>query len=270
MPELPEVETVRRILEKKCLGKTIELVKVRYSKLVDYPSVKTFQKRLVGQTFRKFMRRGKYLIFELDQDILIAHMRMEGKFYFTKDDSIIDRHTHAIFTFTDGNKLFYHDTRKFGRMELYHKGEELSVISSLGLEPFDPSLTVEYLNEHVGKKRKLKEWLLDQSIIAGIGNIHANEICYAIGRRPSTRYETLTIKQKEDLIEQTRRILKGAIKAGGTTIRSYTSQLGVTGRFQLQVHVHGKEKETCPRCGSTIKKVQLGGRGTYYCPGCQK
>ena len=270
MPELPEVETVVRTLEHMIKDTLITGVEVRYPKAVENVDPAEFTKRLEGQHFRVFSRRGKYLIFGMDDVVMVAHMRMEGKFYVTKDPALINRHVHIVFTLQDGRMVLYHDTRKFGRFDLYEKDEPLTVLEHLGPEPFDEAVTREYLDSVCSPNRCLKELLLDQGIIAGIGNIYANEVCFAIKRRPSVRWKYLTRKNKEELIIAARRILNEAIAAGGTTIRSYTSQLGVTGLFQLQVHVHGREKEPCHICGNPIKKVQLKGRGTYYCPVCQK
>lgn len=270
MPELPEVETVVRTLEGMLQGGRIQKAEVRWDRLIDNMSAADFERSLQGQAFRSFSRRGKYLLFTLDRGTWISHMRMEGKYYVTRDPSLMDRHTHLVLYLEDGRMVLYHDTRKFGRMEYYPQGAEWEVLRGLGLEPSDPALTEAYLREKVSPNRRLKEVLLDQSVIAGIGNIYADEICFAVGRRPSTRFGRLSRKEREDLIEKTRRILAQAVQAGGTTIRSYTSQLGVTGRFQQEVMVHAREDEPCRVCGTKIRRTRLAGRGTYYCPRCQK
>lgn len=268
MPELPEVETVIRTLEHQIKDAEIEKVQVIYPKLVDNLDPREFENKLKGQHFRKFERRGKYLIFELDDYILVSHLRMEGKFYVEPDLKVKDKHTHLIISLTDSRFIMYHDVRKFGRMQLYAKGTELTVLNKLGLEPFDQDLNIDYLKKKCPAHHELKEILLDQSIIAGIGNIYANEICFAMKVLPDKQFFQLSDKQLQALIDATRTILAAAIKDGGTTIRSYTSSLGVNGKFQQHLMVHGQQ--ICKVCGSQIKKVYLKGRGTYYCPKCQK
>lgn len=268
MPELPEVETVIRTLEHQIKDAEIEKVQVIYPKLVDNLDPREFENKLKGQHFRKFERRGKYLIFELDDYILVSHLRMEGKFYVEPDLKVKDKHTHLIISLTDSRFIMYHDVRKFGRMQLYAKGTELTVLNKLGLEPFDQNLNIDYLKKKCPAHHELKEILLDQSIIAGIGNIYANEICFAMKVLPDKQFFQLSDKQLQALIDATRTILAAAIKDGGTTIRSYTSSLGVNGKFQQHLMVHGQQ--ICKVCGSQIKKVYLKGRGTYYCPKCQK
>jgi len=275
MPELPEVETVIRTLEHLIKDTTIQNVDIFYDKLIDNVTKEEFCNRLKAQTFRAFKRIGKYLIFELDDVHLVVHLRMEGKFYVndisTKYDS---KHTHAIFYLSNHKQLEYHDTRKFGRMYLYDKNEELSLtptFKNVGYDVFDERVDPIYLYTNSRKKKTtLKQFLLDQRIMAGVGNIYADEICFRCGLHPETKVYHLTKKDFKVLLEATRIILQGAIKAGGTTIRSYTSSLGVDGRFQLQLKVHSKENEACKTCGTTIKKIKVGGRGTYYCKKCQR
>ncbi|MDD6468107.1 MAG: DNA-formamidopyrimidine glycosylase [Erysipelotrichaceae bacterium] len=270
MPELPEVETVVRTLEYQLQQAKIQTVQVIYPRIIENKSVSEFEKALMNEQFLHYRRKGKYLIFELERHILVCHLRMEGKFYVEPDLSLQDKHTHVIFTLQDGRYLMYHDVRKFGRMYLYEKDEPCYCLENLGLEPWDDELTVSYLKQKMNKRTMLKPFLLDQSVICGIGNIYANEICFALKVRPDTLVCTLSDQKLELLIKETRRILSQAIEAGGTTIRSYTSSLGVNGRFQLSLMVHGRNQQPCKQCGTTIVKTMLKGRGTYYCLGCQK
>lgn len=271
MPELPEVETVVRTLEYQIQDAVIQKVQVLYPKIVEHVAVDEFVSRLQSQRFVQFKRRGKYLLFELDKDVLVCHLRMEGKFYVEKDLSLVDKHTHIIFELADGRYVLYHDVRKFGRMYLYHKDEPLVALQKLGYEPWDTRLDVNYIKHKIRNgKEPLKAFLLDQSVICGIGNIYANEICYAVSLLPSTSVGMLSDEKWEQVIQETRRILQEAIACGGTTIRSYTSSLGVDGRFQISLMVHGRVNEPCKKCNATIQKVMLKGRGTYYCPRCQK
>ncbi|MDF9823739.1 formamidopyrimidine-DNA glycosylase [Breznakia sp. PF5-3] len=275
MPELPEVETVVRTLEKLVGYTKIVDIDVYYDKLIDNLTISSFIERLKGQYFVAYKRIGKYLIFELEKDYLIVHLRMEGKFFVNQSDTEYDKkHTHAIFFLEDGRELHYHDTRKFGRMYVYDKKgeiESLPAFKNVGYDAFDERLKAEYLYK-VSRKKKitLKQFLLDQRYICGIGNIYANEICFRTSFHPETRVCRLSKNDFVNILDATRIILHGAIKAGGTTIRSYTSSLGVDGRFQLELKVHGREGQTCMRCGEVIEKKMVGGRGTYFCKKCQK
>ncbi|MDO4500016.1 MAG: DNA-formamidopyrimidine glycosylase [Erysipelotrichaceae bacterium] len=268
MPELPEVETVVRTLETKIKDLMITDIEFIYPRIID-GDINDFKRSLVGQHFREFDRRGKYLIFKMDDITFISHLRMEGKYYILPPEIKRDKHTHIVFKLSDGNELRYHDVRKFGRMELMPLQKEYKVFKDLGPEPFSDDFNLEYCKNYLSKKNKpIKEVLLDQSFVAGVGNIYADEICFAIRVNPLKIANTLSDKEITSLIEETRKILSKAIEAGGTTIRSYTSSLGVTGLFQLSLNVHTMEE--CPICKSPIKKIRVGGRGTYYCEACQK
>lgn len=267
MPELPEVETVVRTLEKQIKGCTIEKVEVRYEPIV-VGDAQTFAKTLIGESFRSFERRGKYLIFRLDHVTLISHLRMEGKYYIQSPTEPITKHMHVIFTLSNGKQLRYNDTRKFGRMEIAPMDMDLHTFKNLGPEPFDEAFNVDYISAfRKGRRMPLKSLLLDQSFVAGIGNIYADEILAACGLRPGRSCQYITHKDEENIVRETKRIMQEAIAAGGTTIRTYTSSLGVTGRFQTSCTVH--MQKTCARCGSEIKVKYIGGRSSYYCPHCQ-
>ncbi|MDO4378365.1 MAG: bifunctional DNA-formamidopyrimidine glycosylase/DNA-(apurinic or apyrimidinic site) lyase [Erysipelotrichia bacterium] len=271
MPELPEVETVLRTLEKQLKGQQIEQVKMFYSKILDNIDENYFIVHLPGQHFVNFERRGKYLLFVLDDYVLVVHLRMEGKFYvYPKDYDQKDKHTHVIF-YLNNMQLHYNDVRKFGRFYLYKKGMPIECINKLGYEPFDENLTGCYLkkyNRH--NHQKIKTQLLDQEMIAGIGNIYADEICFQAQINPLRQARFISGEKYDQLINACRLILKEAIKQGGTTIRSYTSSLGVTGLFQLSLKVHNRENENCYKCGNKIIREKVNGRSTYYCPYCQK
>ena len=268
MPELPEVQTVLDTLESKIKNRKIVDIKILYKPIVEC-SEKRFKKALIGQRFKKFKRRGKYLLFEMDDITLVSHLRMEGKYFILDEKYPISKHDHVIFYLDNGKQLRYNDVRKFGRMELIEKDDDYRIFKQLGPEPFSKDFNLKYCKEYLeAKKLPIKQVLLDQSFVAGVGNIYADEIIFATRINPKTPANKLTDQNIKDLISNTRRILNRAIKAGGTTIRSYTSSLGVTGRFQLKLNVHTMEK--CKICNEDIKKIVVGGRGTYYCPKCQK
>lgn len=268
MPELPEVETVVRTLEHQIHNQKIENVIVRYPKMIDC-SPATFKKKLVGQHFRRFDRRGKYLLFYLDDILLVVHLRMEGKFFIQKKEEPINKHIHVVFQLNGKNELRYQDTRKFGRMELLPLNTDLKTFHELGPEPFEEEFNASYIKNFLkGKSCPVKSLLLDQSFVAGIGNIYADEILFACRIRPGRSVKRLTYKDCENIVFYTRDILNKAIQAGGTTIRSYTSSLGVTGRFQLSCQVHAQK--FCGTCGNEIHVKWIGGRSSYYCPKCQE
>ena len=273
MPELPEVETVKETLKRKVLKKRIIDVIVRYPGIIEYPSCNDFMKQIKNQTINDITRLGKWLIFCLDDYYLLSHLRMEGKYFLKDEISEITKHEHVIFKFSDHTDLRYQDTRKFGKMLLVDKDklQEARPMKELGLEPWDKKLTPIYLKEkYKNKKLPIKTVILDQSIITGIGNIYADEILFLSKINPLTKTNLLTDEALSNIIKNTKKVLEKAIKEGGTTIRSYTSDLGVTGRFQNELYVHCRENEKCLKCGNTIIKIKVGGRGTYYCPFCQK
>lgn len=273
MPEAPEVQTVLSTLEVQIQDLGIEKVDVIYEKIVSCPDVQSFCEKLKGQHFRQFLRWGKYLLFVLDDQDLIVHLRMEGKFYLL-DKPSENKHIHVRFLLSDGRWLCYHDTRKFGRMELYAHTEDPFMhdcFQKLGYDVLDPRFNATYLYQKIHhSKKNLKSCLLDQRIIAGIGNIYADEICFSCQLDPRSRAGKISKKDCEALVFHSKRIIQGAMKAGGTTIRSYTSSLGVTGLFQLKLKVHAREGEACPICHEPIRKIVVSQRGTYLCPNCQK
>ena len=271
MPELPEVETVKNGLIKKVKGRKIIKSQVLWDGIIAYPKVKSFIEEISHQTINDITRRGKFIMFILDDYYLISHLRMEGK-YFIKDPSEqLSKHDHVIFTLDNDKELRYNDTRKFGKMYLVKKNElEKSPISKLGKEPWDKDLTPKYLKDKLNKKKAIKTLLLDQSIITGIGNIYADEILFLSKINPCKNGCDLTLKNLTDIIEYTKTVLSKAIEKGGTTIHTYTSVDGITGLFQQELLVHGKKEEPCPNCKTKIEKIVVNTRGTYYCPKCQK
>lgn len=273
MPELPEVETVKEVLKTKVIGKKIKNVNVFYSKIIEYPTNDEFVKKLIDETICDIKRRGKWLMFELNHYYLLSHLRMEGKYNCKDVSSEIGKHEHVQIVFTDNTDLRYQDTRKFGRMYLYLKDEvnQKPPLNELGLEPWDANLSINYLKDKYKKKKKeIKSVLLDQSIIVGIGNIYADEILFLSKINPYKKANELNDIQLKSIIDNTRIVLEKAIREGGTTIKSYTSSEGVHGRFQQMLNVHQRKNEKCLICNSEIIKVVIGGRGTYYCPECQK
>ncbi len=271
MPELPEVETVKETLKTKLIGKKIEQVFVYHNNVVEYPEVDLFINCLSNQTIQNIERRGKWLLFELDNYYLLSHLRMEGKYFFREKEEPKLSHELVKFDFTDNESLRYHDTRKFGKMHLLKKEEiwNKKPLNELGLEPWDSNLTIDYLKQkYKNKTIPIKTALLDQGIITGIGNIYADEILYLSHIYPLKKSCDLTKKELQNIILHTRNVLSRAIELGGTTIRSFSSSEGVHGLFQNELYIHGKTE--CENCHTKVIKTKVGGRGTYYCPKCQK
>ena len=274
MPELPEVETVRRILIKNLIGKRITKVNVYYDGVLENVKKQVFCECLLNETFREINRMGKYLIFILDSKSLIVHLRMEGKFYFKHPSEMLSPHEHVELILNTDEVLRYHDTRKFGKFVLLNTTNmaEIALYPSLAKLGEDANHITDFYQvyEKLSKyKGTLKAALLDQTIMAGIGNIYADEICFLTKFHPETKCNFLTIRDVKNIVDAAEYVLEAAIHQGGTTIRSYTSSLGVTGRFQQSLLVHSKEKEPCAVCGTKIVKTRVAGRGTYHCPVCQ-
>ena len=272
MPELPEVETVRKALLLKLQNKKIINITILHNNVFNKNNIEEVKQKIKNQTINDIKRRGKWLVFELDNYYLLSHLRMEGKYLYRNNSQKVEKHELVIFNINNEFELRYKDVRKFGKMELVEK-EKLneSSLKKLGYEPWDKNLTIAYLKEkYKNKNIPIKTLLLDQSIIVGIGNIYADEILFLSKINPHTKGKNLTEKNLKDIIENTKKVLETAIKEGGTTIRSYTSEEGVTGLFQNDLKVHMKENEPCLVCKTKIKKDKIGGRSSYYCSNCQK
>ena len=271
MPELPEVETVKRGLENYCLNKTISSVVIHHDNIIANIAPIEFINKTKNQTIKSFSRKGKFLIINLNEGTLLVHLRMEGKFKFEKE--LIDKHSHVIFTFTDDNVLIYHDVRKFGK--IYYFDKEVDIykempLVKLGLEPMEITETSYLYNKFKKVNLPIKAALLEQSIIAGIGNIYADEICFACKISPFKKASELTISECENIVKEASRILTEAIKLGGSTIKSFQSTHGVDGLFQQKLLVYGKQSVPCINCNTPIEKTFVKQRGTHYCPNCQK
>ncbi len=272
MPEKPEVVTVARKLEARILNRKILKCHVYCDAIVD-GDTKKFIQEIENQTIHAITTRGKWIVIELEKDDLLVHLRMTGKFFYRKEKEPLEKHQHIVFLLDNQEELRFHDVRKFGRMKLIPKEliEKVPPFTELGLEPWDQNLTVDYLKEKFQKKSlPIKTTLLDQSIMTGIGNIYDDEILFASKINPLKKTNQLSRKEMKAIIENTRKILEKAIQEGGTTIRDYTSEEGVTGLFQNSLSVHTRVGKPCPNCKTIIQKITIAGRSTYYCPNCQK
>lgn len=272
MPEKPEVITVVKSLKPNLIGRTITNVEVFWNNIIEYPDVDDFKKILIGQKINDITTRGKWLVFHLSKDILLIHLRMEGKFFFRKPSDIKNKHEHVFFSLDNGEQLRFHDVRKFGKMYLLSKDNYLNVkpLKDMGYEYNDPLLTPDYLYSKLQSKSiPIKTSLLDQSIITGIGNIYDDEILFLSKISPHRKSKMVTVEECSSIIKNTQIVLNRAIEYGGTTIKSFTSSEGVHGLFQNELLVHGKKDECCPVCGTLLKVDKINGRSSYYCPKCQ-
>lgn len=272
MPEIVEVRVVRDVLKKQLIGRKIEKVKVLYPGIIDQ-EVDFFIANIENKTFQGISSFGKWLIFSLGEKSLLSHLRMEGKYFYVPSNSEITKHDHIIFTLDNGYDLRYNDVRKFGKMcvvdtiDVYNSKQ----IKKLGVEPDSKDLTVEYLLDKLKEKNvPIKESLLDQSIINGLGNIYANEVLFAAKINPFKKSNKIDKNEASKIISEGKKIVAKSYRLGGTTIKSYTSSLGVIGHYQDELNVQSREGKLCNVCGSVIKRKKINGRSTFYCEKCQK
>lgn len=274
MPELPEVETIKRVIEPQIQGLMIDKVNVKRPEVVAYPAADEFCRLLTGQIISHMTRRGKFLAIQLgSNDCIILHLRMTGCLLITPADCPEEKHTHIIFSLNNGKELRFSDTRRFGRFWLLRKDEAdtYSGIEKLGAEPLDKLLTAGYLNARLGKRKKaVKECLLDQSIIAGIGNIYSDEILFTAGIYPARPANSLTMEEWERLAAAILERISYFIEVNKITPEEYLKTKGQDYRNTPFLQVYGKEGKPCPKCGETLCRMVVGGRGSVYCPVCQK
>ena len=272
MPEIAEVRVVAATLKKQILNKKIINVKILYSGII-MDNVDFFTKSIVGRKIVDIKTYGKWIMFNLGDKSILSHLRMEGKYFYVPSTNEITKHEHVIFTLDNGMDLRYADVRKFGKMQVVNTSEIFNAesIKKLGLEPDDEKLTSNYLLDKLKSKSiPIKEALLDQSIINGLGNIYANEVLFASMINPMKLSSKLSLDDCEKIIDNSRKIIKRSFEMGGCTIRSYTSSLGVIGHYQDELKVQGREGQGCFRCGKSVKRIKIGGRSTFYCENCQK
>ena len=272
MPELPEVETVKNVLNNIAKGKTISWVEVIRPQTVR-SDVTEFQNVLKGATFLEFSRYGKYIIYHLDRDyVLVSHLRMEGK-YFHRDEKIKPNHNDLIlFHFTDGSYLSFNDTRRFGTMELVSKEGYLDKepLNEIGPDPFMMKDSSRLYEAFKNKGVAIKPCLLDQSVMSGLGNIYVDEVLFACKIHPETPAKLITKKQFDEIWYWSKDIMGRAIQKGGTTVISYHPTEGIDGEFVNELKVYGQNGGKCVNCGSPLVKKFVGGRGTTFCPHCQR
>ncbi len=269
MPELPEVETIKRTLSQKLSGQKIKACEVRLAKLVR-PKPEIFIDMVHDKTILDLKRRGKFLLLQLSQGlVLLFHFRLTGQLIYSRNGPE-PPYTHLRFDLENG-KLFYADLRQFGSIEVLKEEKLLHHPSlvKLGSEPFDLT-PEEFYSLLKGRRRKLKALLLDQSLIAGLGNIYVDETLFRAGLHPARKASSLSFEDASRLHRIICKVLKEAIATGGSSVRNYVDGEGKTGRFQERHLVYGKKGRPCPRCGAPISYTTIAGRGTHFCPHCQK
>lgn len=274
MPELPEVEIVKRSLEKTVTGLTIKKVKVNLPKMVRTMGMQSFEDELYNKKIKNFARRGKYLLVKLTGNLtMVIHLRMTGKLIYCPADAPPSKHTHIFFELDNNYHLRFEDTRQFGKVILVPTRElgNVTGLKTLGIEPFDKNFTKEFLKKHLRHKRaKIKPLLLDQTFIAGLGNIYADEILYRARINPEKLANNLTTREASNLFYAIQDVLTEGIKYRGTTVRDFVNGNGEAGRYQSRLQVYGREGKPCPHCGNIITRKKVGGRSSYFCPSCQK
>lgn len=273
MPEMPEVETVRRTLIPLVKGKTIKKVTLWYPKIVATDHQK-FVKTLPGKKIIAIDRYAKYLLFRLSSNLtIVSHLRMEGKYHLVASTAVPKgKHDHVQFEFTDGTALRYNDVRKFGRMQLLLTGTErkLTTIGKLGVEPDSSDFTDEYFIKRLGRKKKnIKNTILDQTIVAGLGNIYTDEVLWRSKIHPLSSAGKIPAAKVRRLRQNINEIIRQAIRLRGTTVHTYLDANGHIGGFQKKLQVYGHAGQPCPRCGHKLAKIKVNGRGTTFCPRCQ-
>ncbi len=275
MPELPEVETVRRGLEGRILGKRIIEAETRRQTL-RIPLPENFTTRMKGRRFERLERRGKYILAYLDNGtVLIIHLGMSGRITLEDADSQPNRpHDHIVFRMEDGTVATYNDPRRFGLMTLCHDVEvdKHRLLTSMGADPLSNEFNGPYLAARLkGKRTPIKAALLDQKIVAGLGNIYVCEALFGAGLSPKRSAHTVQRARAERLVATIRQVLDRALQAGGSSLRDYVQASGELGYFQHQFSVYGREGEPCSNCDCdfNVKRIVQSGRSTFYCAKCQ-
>lgn len=271
MPELPEVETIARQLRPVLTGRTIDGAKVMDASAVEPLKPAAFTRKVKGQKITGVSRRGKYLRVELASGAtLVIHLRMTGQLIPTAAKPAADPHLRLFFSLDDDSFLAFCDQRRFGRAFVLRPDED-GYWNKLGPEPLERSFTPARLAGALsGSRAPVKSFLMNQSHVAGIGNIYADEALFEAGIHPQRPAGSLSAAEIQRLVKAIKGILRQAISLNGTSIRTYRDAEGRAGRYQEAFRVHQRQGEPCPRCGGKVEKIRVGGRGTYFCPRCQK
>ena len=289
MPELPEVEVVKRSLESKIINSIIKKVQINDHKL-RYKVKREIVKKLTGKKIKKIKRRSKFLIFEINKTyLMLVHLGMTGKFfledrnkkkfktsfYYLLDYQKDQKHNRVIFFLSKNRKLIYNDVRKFGFIKLYKLTDyiRISHLKNLGPEPLEKKWNFKYFKNYiVNKKRNIKNILMDQRFVSGLGNIYVNEILFLSGVRPCSEVKELKDFKIKKIIKNSKMILKKSIKLGGSTIKDFSSENGKKGVFQEHLKIYGRKGKKCSNvdCNTNIVRIVISNRATFFCKKCQK
>jgi formamidopyrimidine-DNA glycosylase len=273
MPELPEVETIRINLEPHLIGRRLDRVEINDSRLVRPFEPMAVAAELEGERVHALERRGKYLIVRFESGrALLIHLRMTGSLQHAQPGSLADDpHRRAVVRLDDGSDVAYRDVRRFGTWLLLEPEDVEPYISSkLGREPLERSFTARRLGERLADRRApIKAALLDQRTVAGLGNIYVDEALWRARLHPLRQAGSITTEELGPLTKAIRDSLRAGLARQGASLRDYSKPDGSRGRMQDEFRVYGREGEPCSRCGTPIDKIRAGGRGTWYCPGCQ-
>jgi formamidopyrimidine-DNA glycosylase len=276
VPELPEVETIRRGLEREVVGKRVKTVQVTGTRTIRRQTKKTFISKLEGTKITGVERRGKYLVLKLDTgDLLVIHLRMSGQLLRAQTKEAVLKHTHMVITFTQGGQLRFVDPRTFGELFITAPDEltkEVTELADLGMDPVDEPISWVKFREHLlSRPTKLKPLLTDQSFIAGLGNIYSDEILWEAGLRHDRTPQTLSTMEIRRLYRAIVEVLHEAVKHRGSTLsdQQYVDLHGKPGEYQLLHQAYDREGLACRRCRTPIVRERVGQRSTFYCPNCQ-
>lgn len=288
MPELPEVETIKRGLAKSIIGKKIVDFTCDTKKMINLP-LPRYQKSIIGKTVKGIERRAKMIIIDLSEDWRVwFHLKMTGQLVYSgRKKKIVGGHpikegfekdpnrfTHATFSFSDGTHLYFNDVRKFGWVKLYQKAELESKLDAmkLGPEPLTDDFSLAYLKEQIKRlpNRKIKVFLMDNQIVVGIGNIYSDEICFYARVRPDRKVKDLRENEIKLIFRGIKKILAEAIKYEGTSISDYVNAMGEAGSYTKKLKIYQRYGEKCFGCRHEVRRMKLGGRTSSYCPNCQK
>lgn len=265
MPELPEVETIVRRMRPEIVGRKITVADLRWERTLATPEPALFNKNILGQSVESVNRRAKYIVAQLSVDTLIIHLRMSGDILFRPTDAPTHKHDRLLLQLDDEKVLAFNDMRKFGRVWLTPAPQD--ILGKLGPEPLDDAFTPNELFERIhAHKRQIKPLLLDQHIIAGLGNIYTDEALHLSNLHPLTKSDMIKRKQAKILWRSIREVLNEGIRRNGTSI----DWIYRGGENQYYLNVYGRKDEPCLKCGTPIQKIVVGQRGTHFCPQCQK
>ena len=274
MPELPEVETVRRSLLTKLPGRSVTEIQVRDARLRVPVAEEKLNELIAGRRVTDLSRRAKYLIIHFDSgSYLIIHLGMSGQLLLVSPDLPFDKHDHVIFSLDDGLELRFRDPRRFGMVVALSESElnDYAPLKQLGPEPLAANCKADYLFERSrGLTKPVKNFLMDQRVIVGVGNIYASESLFLAGIHPLKPAGRISRARWQKLMEAIKRVLRDAIRQGGTTLNSFRDSQGNAGYFQIALRVYGRKGEPCLTCQTMIRAQVVAGRSTFFCPKCQR